>query len=220
MAIDFRDAFQYLELPQENLLGKAPTDMPMVNALTNLDDMDADQSRVLGERRGILDNINFSNLLSLAEIFSPTAIRRGLAGTKLAKTLINPFQTPTPNFQYRTPGFTGQLIASDQYDPITRTNRFDRATTLFGQSRNLMEYLQKKRDERARRASGSSGGFSSDIGAGFGGIGGRTGADDTSDSPSFTARERVSQASTREVHQDQDHEDQAVVLDQQGLHVG
>ena len=152
MAIDFRDAFQYLTLPQQNLLGKAPTDMPLVNTLTNLDDMDADQSRVLGERRGILDNINFSNLLSLAELFSPTAIRRGLAGTKLAKTLINPFQTSTPNFQYRTPGFTGQLIASDQYDPITRTNRFDRAETLFGQSRNLMEYLQKKRDERARRA--------------------------------------------------------------------
>ena len=152
MAINLEDAFQYLALPQENLLGKAPTDMPLVNTLTNLDDMDADQSRVLGERRGILDNINFSNLLSLAEIFSPTAIRRGLAGTKLANTLINPFQTPTPNFQYRTPGFTGQLIASDQYDPITRTNRFDRAETLFGQSRNLMEYLQKKRDERARRA--------------------------------------------------------------------
>ena len=152
MAINLEDAFQYLMLPQENLLGKAPTDMPLVNTLTNLDDMDADQSRVLGERRGILDNINFSNLLSLAEIFSPTAIRRGLAGTKLANTLINPFQTPTPNFQYRTPGFTGQLIASDQYDPITRTNRFDRAETLFGQSRNLMEYLQKKRDERARRA--------------------------------------------------------------------
>ena len=152
MAINLEDAFQYLTLPQQNLLGKAPTDMPMVNKLTNLDDMDADQSRVLGERRGILDNINFSNLLSLAEIFSPTAIRRGLAGTKLAKTLINPFQTSTPNFQYRTPGFTGQLIASDQYDPITRTNRFDRAETLFGQSRNLMEYLQKKRDERARRA--------------------------------------------------------------------
>ena len=152
MEINLEDAFQYLTLPQENLLGKAPTDMPMVNTLTNLDDMDADQSRVLGERRGILDNINLSNLLSLAEIFSPTAIRRGLAGTKLANTLINPFQTPTPNFQYRTPGFTGQLIASDQYDPITRTNRFDRAKTLFGQSRNLMEYLQKKRDERARRA--------------------------------------------------------------------
>ena len=151
MAINLEDAFQYLALPQENLLGKAPTDMPLVNTLTNLDDMDADQSRVLGERRGILDNINFSNLLSLAEIFSPTAIRRGLAGTKLAKTLINPFQTSTPNFQYRTPGFTGQLIASDQYDPITRTNRFDRATTLFGQSRNLMEYLQKKRDERAAK---------------------------------------------------------------------
>ena len=31
----------------EDLLGKAPTDMPMVNTLTNLDDMDADQSRVL-----------------------------------------------------------------------------------------------------------------------------------------------------------------------------
>ena len=152
MAINLEDAFQYLMLPQENLLGKAPTDMPLVNPLTNLDDMDADQSRVLGERRGILDNINFSNLLSLAEIFSPTAIRRGLAGTKLAKTLINPFQTSTPNFQYRTPGFTGQLIASDQYDPITKTNRFDRAKTLFGQSRTLMDYIQKKKDQRAAAA--------------------------------------------------------------------
>ena len=52
-------------------------------------------------------------------------------------------------------------------------------------------------DERARRESGSSGGFSSDIGAGFGGIGGRTGADDTSDSPVFTAKERASQARSR-----------------------
>ena len=92
------NGIDYLDVTQEDLLGKAPTDMPMVNTLTNLDDMDADQSRVLGERRGILDNINFSNLLSLAEIFSPTAIRRGLAGTKLANTLINPFQTPNQIF--------------------------------------------------------------------------------------------------------------------------
>jgi hypothetical protein len=45
--------------------------------------------------------------------------------------------------------------------------------------------------------SSSGGGRGSDIGAGFGGIGGRTGADDTSDSPSFTARERASQSRSR-----------------------
>ena len=33
----------------EDLLGKVPTNMPAVNTLTNLDDMDADQSRVLNE---------------------------------------------------------------------------------------------------------------------------------------------------------------------------
>ena len=51
MAIDLGDAFQYLELPQENSLGKVPIDMPLVNTLTNLDDMDADQSRVLDRIR-------------------------------------------------------------------------------------------------------------------------------------------------------------------------
>ena len=52
--------------------------------------------------------------------------------------------------------------------------------------------------ERALAGGSSSGGRrASDIGAGFGGIGGRTGADDTSDSPSFTAKERASQARSR-----------------------
>lgn len=53
--------------------------------------------------------------------------------------------------------------------------------------------------ERALAGGSSSGGGrrASDIGAGFGGIGGRTGADDTSDSPSFTAKERASQARSR-----------------------
>ena len=40
MAINLEDAFQYLELPQENSLGKVPIDMPLVNTLTNIDDMD------------------------------------------------------------------------------------------------------------------------------------------------------------------------------------
>ena len=52
-------------------------------------------------------------------------------------------------------------------------------------------------EEDFRSVTGGNRRGTSDIGAGFGGIGGRTGADDTSDSPSFTARERVSQASTR-----------------------
>ena len=105
-------------------------------------------------KSGILDNINFGKLLSLAEILGPTNLRKALVGTRLGDTVSNLFQAGRnrSNFQYRTPGYTGQLIASDQYDPITKTNRFDRAKTLFGQSRSLMEYIQKKKAEREAKA--------------------------------------------------------------------
>ena len=105
-------------------------------------------------KSGILDNINFGKLLSLAEIFGPTNLRKALVGTRLGDTVSNLFQggRDRPNYQYRTPGYTGTLLASDQYDPITKTNRFDRAKTLFGQSRTLMDYIQKKKEQRARRA--------------------------------------------------------------------
>ena len=60
----------------------------------------------------------------------------------------------------------------------------------------LVDFGNLSEEEIATVTGGNRRGFSPNIGQ-FGGIGGRPGADDTSDSPSFTARERVSQASTR-----------------------
>ena len=113
----------------------------------NIDELDDDRSTLLDRKDGILGNIDFGKLLSLAEILGPTNLRTALAGTRLGGTVSKLFQgrKDRPNFQYRTPRYTGQLIASDFYDPTTGLNRFDRAKTLFGQSRNLMEYLQKKK---------------------------------------------------------------------------
>ena len=81
----------------------------------------------------------------------------------------------TPQYQQYTPGYNyGNLnpnLIDDFYDPATGLNRFDRAKTLFGQSRTLSEFLSKRR-ERAAAAppSGdgdSSGGGSQSFGDGF-----------------------------------------------------
>jgi hypothetical protein len=70
----------------------------------------------------------------------------------------------TPQYQRYTPGYNyGNLnpnLIDDFYDPATGLNRFDRAKTLFGQSRTLSEYLSKKR-ERAAAAPPSGDGDSS-----------------------------------------------------------
>ena len=154
----------------------------------NINELDDDQSRLLNKRDGILENIDFGKLLSFAEILGPTNLRKALAGTRLGSTVNNLFQGrrdglgPRSGFLERTPGYTGQLIASDQYDPITRTNRFDRAKTLFGQSRTLMDYIQKKKDERAAKAAAAAQKLSdartaiSDAGSGFDDYGAGQGA--------------------------------------------
>jgi len=113
----------------------------------NIDELDDDRSTLLDRKDGILNNVDLGKLLSFAEILGPTNLRKALAGTRLGSTVSNLFQggRDRPNFQYRTPGYTGQLIASDQYDPKTGLNRFDRAKTLFGQSRSLKEYFEKKK---------------------------------------------------------------------------
>jgi hypothetical protein len=84
----------------------------------------------------------------------------------------------TPQYQRYTPGYNyGNLnpnLIDDFYDPATGLNRFDRAKTLFGQSRTLSEFLSK-REEKAAAAppsdgdsgSGWSGGLGSDWGSGF-----------------------------------------------------
>jgi hypothetical protein len=62
----------------------------------------------------------------------------------------------TPQYQRYTPGYNyGNLnpnLIDDFYDPATGLNRFDRAGTLFGQSRTLSEYLSKRRETAAAEA--------------------------------------------------------------------
>tara|TARA_X000001388_G_scaffold75534_1_gene70565 strand:- start:39 stop:1097 length:1059 start_codon:yes stop_codon:yes gene_type:complete len=127
------------------------------DAVLNIDELDDDRSTLLDRKDGILNNVDFGKLLSLAEILGPTNLRQAIAGTRLGNTVSNFFQgfqgsRDRPDFQYRTPGYTGQLIASDQYNPKTGLNRFDRAKTLFGQSRTLKEYFEKKKAEREAKA--------------------------------------------------------------------
>jgi hypothetical protein len=78
----------------------------------------------------------------------------------------------TPQYQRYTPGYNyGNLnpnLIDDFYDPATGLNRFDRAKTLFGQSRTLSEYLSKKR-EGAAAAPPSGGGKDSGSGDGWSG---------------------------------------------------
>ena len=143
--------------------GSEITNLPNIDITDQLNDYyekgEMMDNVVDAPKSGILQNIDFGKLLSLVEILSPTNLRKALAGTRLGGTVSNLFQAgrrdglgPRSGFLDRTPGYTGQLIASDQYDPITKTNRFDRAKTLFGQSRTLMDYIQKKKEQRARRA--------------------------------------------------------------------
>jgi hypothetical protein len=62
----------------------------------------------------------------------------------------------TPQYQQYTPGYNyGNLnpnLIDDFYDPATGLNRFDRAKTLFGQSRTLSEFLSKRRETAAAEA--------------------------------------------------------------------
>ena len=106
-------------------------------------------------KKGILSNFNPLKIMGLLADIYTGGSRRALTKQGSLGILNNIFKRsgePRPDYQYRTPEYTGQLIASDLYDPKTRTNRFDRAKTLFGQSRTLMDYIQKKKDQRARRA--------------------------------------------------------------------
>jgi hypothetical protein len=62
----------------------------------------------------------------------------------------------TPQYQRYTSGYNyGNLnpnLIDDFYDPATGLNRFDRAKTLFGQSRTLSEFLSKRRERAAAEA--------------------------------------------------------------------
>ena len=132
MAINLGDAFQYLELPQENPLGKVPTDMPVVNTLTNLDDMDADQSRVL-------DRIRIRDYLKNIAGGAGEGIMNTLAGQDTRSTL--------------TRAGLGSLLFG--FNPMTAllgafigSKTPDIYSSLQGRNINPLSFIREKRAER------------------------------------------------------------------------
>ena len=107
------------------------------------------------KREGILSKFNPMKALGfLANIATGGSLSNALTTTGLG-TLFSKIAEAgrnTPNYQYRTPGYEGRLIASDFYDPKTGLNRFDRAKTLFGQSRTMKDFLDALKEQRDRRA--------------------------------------------------------------------
>jgi len=153
------------------------------------------------KREGILSKLNPLNALGfLANIYTGGGVKQALTASGLGKLFskIAEAGRNTPNYQFTNPNKPGfNRIASDFYDPRTGLDRFDRAKTLFGQSRTMKEFLDKLKDKRAaekaaaaakladaRRAIADAGsGFDDyapgqDAGMGFGG--GRTDPTDKS----------------------------------------
>ena len=134
MVIDLGDAFQYLELPQENPLGKVPIDMPLVNTLTNLDDMDADQSRVL-------DRIRIRNYLKNIAGGAGEGIMKTLAGQDTRSTL--------------TRAGLGSLLfgfnpATALFGAFLGSKAPDIYSSLQGKNINPLSFIREKRAERQR----------------------------------------------------------------------
>ena len=105
----------------------------------------------LDERKGILSNA----LGFLTNVFTGGGMKQALTTSGLGKLFskIAEAGRNTPNYQFTNPNKSGfNRIASDFYDPRTGLDRFDRAKTLFGQSRTLKDFLDKLKDKRAAEA--------------------------------------------------------------------
>ena len=117
---------------------------------------DLSEEMVSGKTRdGILSKFNPMNALNfLANIYTGGGVQQALTTSGVGKLFSSILESGrnTPNYQYRTPGYEGRLIASDFYDPKTGLNRFDRAKTLFGQSRTMKDFLDALKEQRDRRA--------------------------------------------------------------------
>ena len=104
-------------------------------------------------REGILSKFNPLNALGfLANIYTG-GLSNALTTTGLGTLFSNILEAGrnTPNYEYINPNKPGfNRIASDFYDPKTGLDRFDRAKTLFGQSRTLAEFLEKRREQKIR----------------------------------------------------------------------
>ena len=107
------------------------------------------------ENEGILSQFNPLNLLGFLTNIYTGGLSDALTtsgATKLFSNLLEAGKN-TPNYQFVNPNKPNfNRIASDFYNPRTGLDRFDRAKTLFGQSRTMKEFLDKLKEQRDRRA--------------------------------------------------------------------
>ena len=105
------------------------------------------------ENKGIMSQFNPLNLLGFLTNIYTGGLSDALTtsgATKLFSNLLEAGKN-TPNYQFVNPNKPNfNRIASDFYDPKTGLDRFDRAKTLFGQSRTLAEFLDKRREQKIR----------------------------------------------------------------------
>ena len=110
-------------------------------------------------RDGIMSKINPLNALSFLTNLYTGGLSNALTTSGVGKLFSNILEAGrnTPNYQFANPNKPGfNRIASDFYDPRTGLDRFDRAKTLFGQSRTLKDFLDKLKDRRAAEAAAAA----------------------------------------------------------------
>ena len=115
--------------------------------------MESDTTTRDGILSTVTDSINPLNVLGfLANVYTGGGLSNALTTSGVGKLFSNILEAGgnTPNYQFANPNKPGfNRIASDFYDPRTGLDRFDRAKTLFGQSRTMKEFLDKLKDKRA-----------------------------------------------------------------------
>tara|TARA_R100001129_G_scaffold133378_1_gene94756 strand:+ start:137 stop:877 length:741 start_codon:yes stop_codon:yes gene_type:complete len=118
--------------------------------------MESDTTTRDGILSTVTDSINPLNILGfLANVYTGGGTKQALTTSGVGKLFSNILEAgrDTPNYQFTNPNKPGfNRIASDFYDPRTGLDRFDRAKTLFGQSRTMKEFLDKLKDRRAAEA--------------------------------------------------------------------
>jgi|TARA_R100001163_G_scaffold26657_1_gene21648 hypothetical protein len=126
--------------------------LPMEDDLMKYSDSELMESDTT-TRDGILSQINPLNFLGFLTNIYTGGLSNALTTSGAAKLFSNILEAGrnTPNYQFVNPNKPNfNRIASDFYDPKTGLDRFDRAKTLFGQSRTLAEFLDKRREQKIR----------------------------------------------------------------------
>ena len=108
------------------------------------------------EREGIFEGLKnklnpMDALGFLANAYTGGGMKQALTTSGLGKLFskIAEVGRNTPNYQFTNPNKSGfNRVGSDFYNPKTGLDRFDRAKTLFGQSRTMKDFLNKLKDKR------------------------------------------------------------------------